>query len=525
MGIAQKDLIRFMIGYKSLLVIYSFFASQSNSSQLDNEDLKQIDPDDLEEMDLKWQMAMLKIRARRFLKKTGRNLGSSSSSNSDTEDIKILKLDILLRDNALTELRKKFKKTEKEIDDLKLTLEKFENLSKNLSKLLEIQVSDKFKTGVGFDSQVLDSQMFGSQDEYVFSESVTSVPAIATSEVKTSESKPKSVSEPLIKDWISDSEDENETKSKSKQRKSSFAKVEFVKYNEQVKSPRESVKKEANNKQAKYPKKNSQNYEGIMEGFVAFRSSEKDNMYIVDLKNVVPQGGLTCLFAKATLDESNLWHMRLGHINFKTMNKVVMTAPIISISSYAPRVILFGAIPAIIPVVPEVPIIPPDLIVAPEDSLPPVPDLPLVSPFLCSDDSEANGESEPAEQRPERHESLTPSSEFPLAPIVPPPGIRRRPSILVRPGEAIPFYRPYRTHLNRPRKLLTARKRVRPIPARRLAWIRVSHHSSDRHSSPDSSSSGLPSDHSLSGHTPPNTIDADTSTPPRFVHRSLARTP
>nr|GFB63978.1 hypothetical protein [Tanacetum cinerariifolium] len=40
-------------------VIYSFFASQSNSPQLDNEDLKQIDPDDLEEMDLKWQMAML----------------------------------------------------------------------------------------------------------------------------------------------------------------------------------------------------------------------------------------------------------------------------------------------------------------------------------------------------------------------------------------------------------------------------------------------------------------------------------
>ncbi|GKG26260.1 hypothetical protein Tco_0399406, partial [Tanacetum coccineum] len=34
-------------------VIYSFFASQSNSSQLDNEDLKQINPDDFEEMDLK----------------------------------------------------------------------------------------------------------------------------------------------------------------------------------------------------------------------------------------------------------------------------------------------------------------------------------------------------------------------------------------------------------------------------------------------------------------------------------------
>nr|GFA29388.1 hypothetical protein [Tanacetum cinerariifolium] len=43
--------------------IYSFFASQSNSPQLDNEDLKRIDANDLEEMDLKWQMAMLTMRA------------------------------------------------------------------------------------------------------------------------------------------------------------------------------------------------------------------------------------------------------------------------------------------------------------------------------------------------------------------------------------------------------------------------------------------------------------------------------
>nr|GFD16288.1 hypothetical protein [Tanacetum cinerariifolium] len=55
-------------------VIYTFFASQSNSPQLDNDDLKQIDADDLEEMDLKWQMSMLTVRARRFLQRTRRNL-------------------------------------------------------------------------------------------------------------------------------------------------------------------------------------------------------------------------------------------------------------------------------------------------------------------------------------------------------------------------------------------------------------------------------------------------------------------
>nr|GFC45392.1 hypothetical protein [Tanacetum cinerariifolium] len=52
-------------------VIYSFFASQSFSPQFDNKDLKQIDADDLEEMDLKWQMVMLTMRARKFLQKTG----------------------------------------------------------------------------------------------------------------------------------------------------------------------------------------------------------------------------------------------------------------------------------------------------------------------------------------------------------------------------------------------------------------------------------------------------------------------
>nr|GEW18234.1 hypothetical protein [Tanacetum cinerariifolium] len=61
----------------SNVVIYSFFASQSNNPQLDNDDLKQIDVDDLEEMDLKWQMAMLTMRARRFLQKIERNLGAN----------------------------------------------------------------------------------------------------------------------------------------------------------------------------------------------------------------------------------------------------------------------------------------------------------------------------------------------------------------------------------------------------------------------------------------------------------------
>nr|GEY81486.1 putative ribonuclease H-like domain-containing protein [Tanacetum cinerariifolium] len=56
---------------------------------------------------------------------------------------------------------------------------------------------------------------------------------------------------------------------------------------------------------------------------VLLRVPRENNMYNVNLKNIVPSGDLTCLFAKATLDESNLWHRRLGHVNFITINKFV----------------------------------------------------------------------------------------------------------------------------------------------------------------------------------------------------------
>nr|GEV48050.1 putative ribonuclease H-like domain-containing protein [Tanacetum cinerariifolium] len=59
------------------------------------------------------------------------------------------------------------------------------------------------------------------------------------------------------------------------------------------------------------------------ESEVLLRVPRENNMYNVNLKNIVPSEDLTCLFAKATIDESNIWHRRLGHINFKTINKLV----------------------------------------------------------------------------------------------------------------------------------------------------------------------------------------------------------
>nr|GEV13469.1 reverse transcriptase domain-containing protein [Tanacetum cinerariifolium] len=67
----------------------------------------------------------------------------------------------------------------------------------------------------------------------------------------------------------------------------------------------------------------SPNSKLLDESQVLLKLPRQNNMYSFDLKNVVPSEDLTCLFAKAIIDESNLWHKRLGHINFKTLNKLV----------------------------------------------------------------------------------------------------------------------------------------------------------------------------------------------------------
>nr|GEW16938.1 hypothetical protein [Tanacetum cinerariifolium] len=67
----------------------------------------------------------------------------------------------------------------------------------------------------------------------------------------------------------------------------------------------------------------SPNFKLADESHVLLKVSRKNNMYSFDMKNIVPQKDLTCLLAKATNDESMLWHRRFGHINFKNINKIV----------------------------------------------------------------------------------------------------------------------------------------------------------------------------------------------------------
>nr|GFA40641.1 copia protein [Tanacetum cinerariifolium] len=73
------------------------------------------------------------------------------------------------------------------------------------------------------------------------------------------------------------------------------------------------------------------------ESQVLLRVHRENNMYNVNLKDIVPSGDLTCLFAKATIDESNLWHRRLGH------NRVLVTKP----HNKTPYELLHGRTPSI----------------------------------------------------------------------------------------------------------------------------------------------------------------------------------
>nr|GEU88759.1 hypothetical protein [Tanacetum cinerariifolium] len=198
-------------------------SSKTNASNLPN-------VDSLKEMDLKWQMAMLTMRAKKFLQKTGRNLGVKG-----IETIGFDKTKAMIRVTSL--------KMDQPILHLWLILLQ----ALQTQTLRELHAS---KPDLVF------------ADEHVVSESVTSLLDIAKSKVKTSKTKLKNVSVIIIKDWVSDSEDEDEIEIKSKQIKPSFAKVKFIKPTEHMKSPRKSIKQEESNRQTKYRRKTSQSPKG-----------------------------------------------------------------------------------------------------------------------------------------------------------------------------------------------------------------------------------------------------------------------
>nr|GEU67742.1 hypothetical protein [Tanacetum cinerariifolium] len=251
------------------------------------------------------------------LTSTGRSSSSESESVEErlvhykqnevviTDKINVLNLEVKLRDKVLAEYTKNLETAEKERDKLKLTLEKLQNSSKALNNLLDSQVSDKSKAGLGYKEITLDSFVNSSKilekqenrsdkeyhavppsltgnymplkhdlrlmDECFKSVSVDVVSNIAPSDVKTfktidvnhkgvfSTEEPKPVmknnfSPLIIEDWHSDDESEEKI-SPTVEVKTVKPSVEKIKY---VKPARETVKTKESPKQHKHHPRSNQ---------------------------------------------------------------------------------------------------------------------------------------------------------------------------------------------------------------------------------------------------------------------------
>ncbi|GJR33875.1 ribonuclease H-like domain-containing protein [Tanacetum coccineum] len=189
------------------------------------------------------------------------------------EDIKLLKHEIYLRDLDITELKRKLALATREKDKVQLTVQNFENSSKSLSELLDRQIMDKCKTRLGYNDvpppytrnfmPPKHDLVYPNLDDFVdvnesVSESIVEKPTVETNESKTAR---KENGAPIIEDWVSESEEDNVPKVKTVEmfNKPSFAKINFIKSTEQVKSPRKtSVDKNRQNTPS--PRGNKRNW-------------------------------------------------------------------------------------------------------------------------------------------------------------------------------------------------------------------------------------------------------------------------
>nr|GEV89652.1 hypothetical protein [Tanacetum cinerariifolium] len=122
-----------------------------------------------------------------------------------------------------------------------------------------------------------------------------------------------------------------------------------------------------------------------------------------------------------------------------------------------------------------------------------IPPLPAVSPFLSSDDDTTDSDTPYTPPSPTHGILFTEiTSSTQISPVIP-----RRRVMILSPGQPIPHGRPYCYHPNRPVYMMTARKRVGPLPVQQLTVRHfVDHSSSDsssRHSLSDHSTPDLPS--------------------------------
>ncbi|GJV22834.1 putative ribonuclease H-like domain-containing protein [Tanacetum coccineum] len=269
------------------------FVSENTSStnevstpcpQLDHEDLEQIDEYDLEEMDLKWQVAMISMRMKKFYKKTGRKL-QFDAKEPNLRDIKITREDV---DGILEQ---GWEQTGKKDDSKALVTIDDKDYPHRALKNKGIVDSGCSRHMTGNKAYLAEFQdfnggpvAFGGSKGYI----------TGKGKIKTGKLDFEDVC------FVKELQHFNlfsVSQMCDKKNKVLFTDSECL-----VLSP-----------EFKLPDENQ----------VLLKIPRQNNMYSFNLENIVPSGGLACLIAKATIDESNKWHRRLGHVNFKNLNKLV----------------------------------------------------------------------------------------------------------------------------------------------------------------------------------------------------------
>ncbi|GJY18543.1 putative ribonuclease H-like domain-containing protein [Tanacetum coccineum] len=219
---------------------YSLLANQSSCPQLDHEDLEQIDEYDLEEMDLKWQVAMISMRMKKFYKKTGRKLQFDAKEAEK---------------GCLEFWKQRWGQNCTEGDSTALC----DNLMRWCGLVTSIQ-KDEDMLWMAYHRSDSDTETKPSESESQSSRSdtcesnISTEPSELVSEPVVNDSnvecQPKVWSDsPIIEEYESDSDDECVVIPKKQQETPSFA-------NKQVKTPRENVKSQyTQSKKSKVDKK------------------------------------------------------------------------------------------------------------------------------------------------------------------------------------------------------------------------------------------------------------------------------
>ncbi|GJX21666.1 retrovirus-related pol polyprotein from transposon TNT 1-94 [Tanacetum coccineum] len=192
-------------------VIYSFFASQPSIPQLDNEDLQQIHPNDLEEMDLRWNIAMLTMRARRFLKNTRRKLDMANKERIGFDKSKVECFNCHKRGQFARECMTPRNQDSINREPTRRTVPVKATTSNTL-----VSQDDSF----GYDWS--DQAKEGPINFALMAYSLTSSTFSTNSKTARKEN-----GAPIIEDWVSESEEEDEPKFQTV--KPNFTKIEFVK--------------------------------------------------------------------------------------------------------------------------------------------------------------------------------------------------------------------------------------------------------------------------------------------------------